>query len=131
MEWLSSSESQLPPPLRFSIMAPQCLVPSSSFIFDKESSAQVSSVRVPAQTRGTGSVTLTCKSSQFYALNTRSQTSTLLMFLFLVFVLLLLLLLLKLLIRTLRKFLYNYRDNLQKIISYSFLCSSVPRLVHD
>lgn len=63
-----------------------CLVLSSSFIFDKESSAQVASVRVPTETQRTGSVPLTWKCSQFHAVNTASQTPNLLMFLRLAFV---------------------------------------------
>lgn len=71
-----------------------CLVLSSSFIFDKESWAQVASVRVPTETQRTGSVPLTWKCSQFHAVNTASQTPTLLMCLRFAFVPPLLLLLL-------------------------------------
>lgn len=73
-----------------------CLVLSSSFIFDKESSAQVASVRVPTETQRTGPVPpLTWERSQFHAVNTASQTPTLLMFLRLALVPPVLLLLLK------------------------------------
>jgi len=71
-----------------------CLILSSSFIFDRESSAQVASVRVPTETQSTGPVPLTWKRSQFHAVNTASHTPTLLMFLRLAFVPPLLLLLL-------------------------------------
>jgi hypothetical protein len=72
-----------------------CLVLSSSFIFDKESSAQVASVRVPTETQRTGPAPLTWECSQFHAVNTASQTPSLLMFLRLALVPPVLLLLLK------------------------------------